>query len=229
MYAGAAHDCAERARAAAVLGQVGGGRYWLARHAHGVDVVRALVEVELLLDRIGRFLTAPGDPSELGDVRMIAGFANLKRYELTGDPVNLVRGADLLAAASIWDLPQTDPRRCEAGSELVDALRQLSILDDDEAALDRAIAATVRTMESASPADGAAWFLLHRYGASTAYNRWLWRGGDRDDLDLAYRCWQPRLHLGMDPESAKEYQAVLCDLAETSLRVSRSRPGIGDS
>ena len=223
LYAGAPRDCPERARAAAAMGELSWGRYWLVRHASGVDVVRALAEADRLLARIGGFLTAPHNPEELADLRLITGFTYLERYELTGDPGTLVRGIDLLAAASIWELPPSDPRRCEAGSELVDALRQLSIMDDDDAVLDRAITAAVRTMESASPADGTAWFLLHRYGASAAYNRWQ-RRGDAKDLDLAHRCWQPLVHLGMDAASAREYQAVLRDRGATPDVEPPSRP-----
>ena len=207
LYVGAPHGCAERARAAAVMGELGWERYWLVRHVPGVDVGRAMVEVERLLARIGPFLTAPADPADLTDVRLIIGFTCLEKYELAGDPSQLVRGADLLAA-SVWDLESSDPRRCEAGSELVDALRQLWLLTDDPAVLDRAIAAAVRTRELASPADGMAWLLLHRYGASAAYSRWV-RRPNPDDLELAYRFWQPLLHLGMDPASARECEAVL--------------------
>jgi hypothetical protein len=213
---GAAPGCAERGRALVLMGELSWGRYWLVRHASGIDIVRALAEVDLLLGRIDPFLMAPLDPAELTDVRLVAGLTHLERYELTGDPAQLVRGIDLLAAASIWDLAANDARRCQAGSELADALRQLSILDDDDSALDRAVAAIVRTMESASPADGTAWFLLHRYGASAANNRWL-RRGNPEDLDLAYRCWQPLVALGMDPASAKEYQALLHDREETTI------------
>jgi hypothetical protein len=224
LYVGAGSNCAERARAVEVMGELSWGRYWLVRHAPGVDVVRALAEVDQLLGRIGPFLAAPCDPAELADVRLVAGLTHLERYELTGEPGHLVRGVDLLAAASIWDLPASDPRRCEAGSELADALRQLSILDNDAAALDRAVSASVLTLESASPADGTAWFLLHRYGASAAYNRWL-RRGKAEDLELAYRCWQPLVDLGMDAASAREYQAVLRDWEGTSTDIEPpSRP-----
>ena len=207
LYVAAPVDCAERVRAGTVMGELGWERYWLVRHFSGVDVVRALAEVDRLLARIGPFLTAPGDPADLTDIRVIIGFACLERYELTGDPRHLIRGADLLAA-SVWDLESSDPRRCEAGSELVDALRQLWLLDGDPGTLDRAVVAAVRTRELASPADGMAWLLLHRYGASAAYSRWL-RRHNVDDLELAHRYWQPLVHLGMDPASAKECQAVL--------------------
>lgn len=222
LYVSTPPDCAERARAGAVMGELGWERYWLVRHVRGVDVVRALTEVDRLLARVGPFLTAPRDPVDLTDIRLIVGFAYLERYELTGDPGHLVRGADLLAA-SVWDLAASDPRRCEAGSELVDALRQLSIMDDDPAMLDRAVAAAVRTKELASPSDGTAWLLLHRYGASAAYSRWL-RRHDADDLDLAHRCWQPLVRLGMDPASAKEYQAVLRARVTTTDIEPPSRP-----
>lgn len=206
LYAGGP-DCAERARAGAVMGEIAWERYWSVRYLHGIDVVRALTEVDRLLARVGPFLTAPCDPEDLTDTRLIIGLACLERYELTADPAYLVRGADLLAA-SVWDLPAADLRRCAAGAELVDALRQLWFLDEDPATLDRAVAAAVRTRELASPVDGTAWFLLHRYGASAAYNRWLHRHS-LDDLELAHRYWQPLLHLGMDPGSAKECQEVL--------------------
>jgi hypothetical protein len=223
LYVEAPPDCPERADAVAVLGELSWGRYWLVRYEPGIDVVRALAEVDQLLGRIGPFLVAPSDPADLADLRLVAGLTQLERYELTGDPGHLVRGIDLLATASIWDLAASDPRRCQAGSELADALRQLSILDDDDSALDRAIAAVVRTMASAGPADRTAWFLLHRYGASAAYNRWV-RRGDVDDLGLAYRCWQPLVPLGMDPASAKEYHAVLRARAATTDSEPPSRP-----
>ena len=207
LYVAAPLDCPERARAGTVMGELGWERYWLVRHVPGIDVVRALAEVDRLFTRVGPLLTAPRDPADLTDIRLIIGFASLERYELTGDPVHLVRGTDLLAA-SVWDLESSDPRRCEAGSELVDALRQLWLLDGDPTTLDRAVAAAVRTRELASPADGMAWLLLHRYGASAAYSRWQ-RRHRRDDLELARRYWQPLVHLGMDPASAKECQAVM--------------------
>jgi hypothetical protein len=207
LYVAAPVDSAERVRAGAVMGELGWERYWLVRHLPGVDTGRALAEVERLLARVGPFLTAPADPADLTDVRLIIGYTCLEKYELTGDPVHLVRGADLLAV-SVWDLASSDPRRCEAGSELVDALRQLWLLTDDPAVLDRAVAAAVRTRELASPVDGMAWLLLHRYGASAAYSRWV-RRSSPDDLELAFRFWQPLLHLGMDPASARECAAVL--------------------
>lgn len=219
LYATAPADCAERIRAGAVMGELGWERYWLVRHIHGIDRVRALTEVDRLLARVGPFLTAPIDPADLTDTRLIVGFAYLEKYELTGDPAHLVRGADLLAA-SVWDLTASDPRRCEAGSELVDALRQLWILTEDPATLDRAVAAAVRTRELASPVDGTAWFLLHRYGASAAYNRWRLRH-DLDDLELAHRYWQPLVQLGMDPESAKECQAVQRAWEETTADIEQ--------
>jgi hypothetical protein len=216
LYVGAPPGCGERARALTVLGELTWARYWLVRHASGIDVVRALAEVDLLLGRIDPFLVAPFDPAELTDVRLVAGLTHLARHELTGASAHLVRGIDLLATASIWDLDASDPRRCQAGSELADALRRLSIMDDDDAALDQGVSAVVRTMESASPDDGTAWFLLHRYGASAANNRWL-RWGNREDLELSYRCWQPLVPLDMDAASAREYQALLREWQETRI------------
>lgn len=207
LYVAAPVACAERARAGQVMGEVAWERYWLVRHQPGVDAGRALTEVNRLLARVGPLLTAPADPEDLTDVRVITGFAFLEKYELTSEPAYLERGADLLAA-SVWDLEANDPRRCEAGSELVDALRQLWLITDDPAVLDQAIVAAVRTRRLASPVDGMAWLLLHRYGASAAYSRWV-RRPNPDDLELAYRFWQPLLHLGMDPASARECEAVL--------------------
>jgi hypothetical protein len=209
-----------RSRAAVELGDLCWTRYWLVRHDGDIDVQRCLVEVQGLLARIGPLLTAPPHANDLTDARLIAGLTYLERYELTGDPGNLDRGIDLLSAASIFDLPARDPRRCQAGSELVEALRQLSILDGCSSlpadrgrgaeALDRAVTAAWRTLEAATPADGTAWFLLHRYTASAAYNRW-YETGDQEDLELAYRCWQPLLPQGLDPASEREYRALLED------------------
>ncbi len=213
LYVDTQPDAPMRARAVAALGELCWARYWLVRHDLDADVVRCLAEVEALLERITPLLTAPPDPAELGDARLVAGFAFLEWYELTGEPTYLDHGIDLLAAASIWDLAANDPRRCQGGSELAESLRQLSILDNCADALDRAIAVAVRTIDLSSPADGTAWFLVHRYAASAAYSRWRARGC-RADLDLAYRCWQPLLELGMDPASAQEYQALLADRAQ---------------
>ena len=207
LYAGSPGDCAERPRALAILGELCWERYWLVRHARNVDVVRALAEVDRLLARIGGFLAAPPDPDDVCAIRLVIGYAYLERYELTGDPSNLDRGIDLLATASIWDLPLSDIRRCQAGSELVDALRQQSILYDSIRTLDRAITAALRTLEG-GPIECLAWLLLHRYSASAAFNRFRARGAT-EDLDLAYRCWQPLLPLGMDPGSAQEYEELL--------------------
>lgn len=199
-----------RARAAVELGDLCWTRYWLVRHDQGHDIEQAVVSVDRLIALISPLLTQAPDLADLTDARLVAGLAFLERYELTGDPANLDRGADLLAVASIFDLPGDDPRRCQAGSELVDALRQLSILDNSRDALDRAVLAAGRTLELADPSDGTAWFLLHRYTASAARNRWL-ACGDRADLELAYQCWQVLLPLGMDGASAREYESVLAD------------------
>lgn len=203
-------DRALRARAAVELGDLCWTRYWLVRHDHGHDVEQALAAVDRLIALVSPRLTQAPDPADLADARLVAGFAFLERYELTGDPANLDRGADLLAVASIFDLPADDPRRCQAGSELVDALRQLSILDNSRDALDRAVITAGRTLELADPRDGTAWFLLHRYTASAAHNRWL-AYRDPADLELAYQCWQPLLSFEMDDASAREYESVLAD------------------
>jgi hypothetical protein len=208
LYAGGPGESTLRPRALVALGELCWERYWLLRHTEHSDVERSLAEVDRLLGRVGPLLAAPPDAGELAGIRLVAGLAQLERYELTGDPHHLDRGVSLLSVAAIWELPANDLRRCQAGSELVDALRQQSILDGSHGALDRAIAAAQRALESASIADGTAWFLLNRYTASAAYRRWRsW--GARSDLDLAFRCWQPLVDLGMDPASAQEYRAML--------------------
>jgi len=212
LYVAAPAGCPERSRAAARLGELCWARYWLLRYGTGSDTARALSEVDSLLDRVLPLVAAPHDPTDLSDARLVAGLALLERYELTGEPVHLDRGVDLLTAASIWDLPADDPRRCQAGAELVDALRQQAILDGLADTLDLAVAAAVRTLAGASPADGTAWFLLHRYTASAAHHRWRIRR-ERDDLALAYRCWQPLLAEGLDRFSAREYRTLLADRA----------------
>jgi hypothetical protein len=212
LYAGSPSECPERPRALAILGELCWERYWVVRHVDGVDAERAVAEVDHLLARMEGFLAGPPDPDDLGAIRLVVGYAYLERYELTADQASLERGIRLLAAASIWDLSPSDPRRCQAGSELTDALRQQSLFDENVDTLDRAVAAGLRTLEGGSPSDGTAWFLLHRYSASAAYNRYRVRGAI-EDLDLAYRCWQPILHVGMDPDSANEYEQVLRDRA----------------
>ena len=208
LYAEAPWDCPQRPRAAIVLGELCWARYWLTRFRPDPDTERALAEVDQLLRRVGPLLAAPLDPDDLPDIRLVAGFAQLERWELTGERIHLDRGVDLLAAASIWDLAPDDVRRCQAGSELVEALRQQALLDGDPEPLDRAIAMAVRIIELSGPADELAWLLLHRYAASAAYERW--RGHrDRADITLAYRGWQPLREFEMDPASTREYQAVL--------------------
>src|SRR5690606_25345751 len=78
LYVAAPLDCGERLRAGTVMGELGWERYWLVRHVPGVDVVRALAEADRLLARVGPFLTAPGDPANLTDIRLIIGFAYLE-------------------------------------------------------------------------------------------------------------------------------------------------------
>ncbi len=208
LYADSPAECPERTLA--LLGEFCWERHWMVRHGDDVDTSLALIEVDGLLARMERFLTAPPDPEHLSAVRMIVGYAYLERYALTDDRANLSRGSQLLTAAAIWDLPTNDRRRCQAGSELTNALRQESLIDENTDALDRAVTASLRTLDGGSPSDGTAWYLLHRYSASAAYNRFRARGVVAD-LELAYRCWQPILHDGMDPGSAEEYAQLLRD------------------
>jgi hypothetical protein len=214
LYSGSALGGEPRRRLAVTLGELCWERYWLVRYSQGVSVPRALTENTRLLGRIIPLLAAPADPEDLADTRLIAGFTLLERYELTGEPAALERGIDLLASASFWELPADDPRRCQAGSELAEALRQLSIMDEDPATLDRALAVATRTIASSGPTDGTARFLLYRYTANAAFARWRARR-DLADLDLAYRCWQPLLPLGMDSASGQEYAAVLAEWRRT--------------
>jgi hypothetical protein len=212
LYARATADAAGRSRAATRLGELCWARYWLVRYATDIDVARSLAEVQRLLDRILPRVAAPLDDSDLIDARLVAGLAFLERWELTGEPADLDRGIDLLAVASIWDLKATDRRRCQAGAELVDALRQQAMIDDRPAVLDRAVVAAVRTLAAAGPADGVAWLSANYHAARAAHDRWRVRRVG-NDLDFAHQCWQPLLAYGLRTWSAREYQALLADRA----------------
>lgn len=214
LYAGPADLGALRSRVAAALGELCWERYWLVRHGEGLDPQRALAETDRLLHRVAPLLARPADPDELTDVRLVVGLANLERHELSGDRASLHRGIALLASASLAELPVDDPRRCQAGSELAEALRRLSMMDDDPVALDRSITVATRTITWASQADGTAWFLLHRYAASAARRRWRARH-DRADLELALSCWRVLLPAGLDPLSTREYNSLLADWVDT--------------
>jgi hypothetical protein len=212
LYACATADPTERSRAATRLGELCWARYWLVRYGADIDVVQSMAEVQRLLDRILPLVAAPRHPLDLGDARLVAGLAFLERWELTGEPTDLDRGIDLLAVASIWDLPPTDRRRCQAGAELVDALRQQAMIDGRPVVLDRAVTTAVRTLAKAGPADGVAWLLANYHAARAAHDRWrVHRVGN--DLEFAHRCWQPLLARGLRRWSAREYQALLADRA----------------
>jgi hypothetical protein len=209
-YARATADAAGRSRAAARLGELCWARYWLVRYGADIDVARSLAEVQRLLDRILPLVAAPREPSDLVDARLVAGLAFLERWELTGEPADLDRGIDLLAVASIWDLPATDRRRCQAGAELVGALRQQAMIDNRPAVLDRAVTTALRTLAKAGPADGMAWLCANYHAARAAHDRWRVRRAG-NDLEFAHRCWQPLLAHGLRAWSAREYQALLAD------------------
>jgi hypothetical protein len=175
-----------------------------------VDARRALAEVDRLLARIDPLQAAPDEPEDLTDIRLVVGLARLARYALNGQRRDLGRGIDALLTASMWHLPPDDLRRCQAGSELVEALRLAGEVDPGTDALERSVATARRILDGAGPADGTAWFLLNRYTASAAYELWRERGVPAD-LELAHQCWQPLLPDGLDPDSAREYRALLAD------------------
>jgi hypothetical protein len=214
LYAGPVPDPDVRVRTAATLLGLGWERLWLIRQDDSAHQPATYAAVDRLIAAMTPLLAGSADPAGVAWVRQVVGLAHLERYELAGLRADLDRGVDLLSTASIWELTAGTPLVGRVGSELVNALRQQGLLDDDAARLDQALAAGRRTMRHADPRDADVIGLLHLFQAHTHEARWQ-VAGDAEDLSGALASWQ----------------AVLGDdeltLADAFTELRRRRPPTG--